>query len=161
MRFAMAMMFVLSACMGSNQPSKQPGGHGGSGSGGSAGSGSDSGGGGSLPAELVGSWISLDQESTYEFDADGFAVFAGAFSIGTDGCTSGVAISYEGDASLDGDVLTIVPTDGTRSVETCGDTTTTAFTDTQTMTVGLTTDAQGPLLSLTDDMGTTVMFHRQ
>jgi hypothetical protein len=146
--------------VGSGGGSGSGGGVGGGSGGGSGGGGSGGGGGGAphgspLPPELVGQWASTSGGAVifYEFSADGQVLYAGVLEVTAGNCTTRSDITYTG---------MLQPLEGTNKFSFCGGTPTeSAFTQSETDTFQVGTDAQGPVLQLTDvSTGITLTFHR-
>ncbi len=125
MRFTV-LAIVLGACVTTgNDPTG-----GGGGGGGGGGSGGGGGGGGSmLPADLVGAWQDVEGDAAirYEFTAQGGVVYASDLST-SDGCTYDTQTSYTGTVTLQGNVLTLTPSDGMQVSNDCGQVSTSPFT---------------------------------
>jgi hypothetical protein len=107
----------------------------GSGSSGSSGDGSGSGSAGAhgahgsmLPAELVGAWQIDDGDAAirYEFTAQGGVVYASELDTSY-GCTYTTKTSFQGSVKLDGNILTITPSDGTQVSDDCGEQTSSPY----------------------------------
>ena len=155
MRFTILAMVLLSACVATGM---DDGSSSGSGSAMGSGSGSGSGHHGSmLPADLVGKWTSSGGDAilSYDFSADGGIVYAGRLDTSYS-CTFVYQLSYTGYVTLQGNMLTLTPVDGTAVTNECGTVTTAAYSKVevdayqiQNGTLYLQDQATGNVLTLT------------
>jgi hypothetical protein len=120
-----------------------------------------------LPPALVGTWghSAAGALITYQFTADGHVTQTGALDTGTGSCDSSYVNHYEGVVELAGDVLAISVTDGSWTSYGCDGTTPSnsgSITEVDSLRFATGSDAEGPLLALTNVVtGNTVQYRRE
>jgi hypothetical protein len=116
-----------------------------------------------LPAELIGTWGSAggEAEIIYRFARDGVYEYAGVLTQQRPSGVFSLTISAVGTVSVDGPVLVVQPTRGTREITDSDSPSSDRTTPVDTTAQRYRWAVRGSQLVLTDGKGTTITYDRQ